>query len=245
MENRRPIRNRKLIVVVSALAAAAIIATLLWRFTPVAELVDPERLARQLDDLQQNSWAPFAFAAAFPVLGLVVFPVTALSALVAFLFPPQIAIAVSFSGIMMSAALLHWLGARFRNVVRESLGPVMTRVDDALSDHGIVTIAAIRMIPLAPFTFVNLIAGALGVPFRDYMLGTALGLTPGMTILCLFGKQAREFWHHPSVSGVLIGLGFALLWIGVTFGLQRWATRRHANRPRTAPRAGTLHAGAK
>ncbi len=228
-------KNRRAIVLLAALAAVAIVAALLWRFTSVAQLVDPQRLARQLDDLQQIPWAPFAFAAAFPVLGLVVFPVTALSALVAFLFPPHIAMATSFSGIMMSAALLHWLGARFSKKVRSALGSAVTRVDEALSDHGIVTIAAIRMIPLAPFTFVNLVAGAIGVPFRDYMLGTALGLTPGMTILCLFGTQAREFWHHPSTSGVLIGVGFALLWLGVTFGLQRWATRRHARRSRTAP----------
>jgi uncharacterized membrane protein YdjX (TVP38/TMEM64 family) len=217
---------------VAALAAVAALAIVIWRYTPVAELVDPERLARRLDDLQHTPWAPFAFAAAFPLLGLVVFPVTALSALVAFLFPPHVAIAVSFSGIMMSAALLHWLGARFANRVRSVLGSAVTRVDEALSDHGIVTIAAIRMIPLAPFTFVNLIAGAIGVRFRDYMLGSALGLTPGMIMLSLFGRQAREFWHHPSASGVAIGGGFALLWIGVTFGLQRWATRRNGRRAR-------------
>ena len=225
-------KNRKLIVMIAASLTVAILGIVLWRFTSVAELVDPKRLARQLDDLQQIWWAPFAFAAAFPLLGLVVFPVTALSALVAFLFPPHIAIAISFSGIMMSAALLHWLGARFRDTVRGSFGSVITRVDAALSDHSIVTIAAIRMIPLAPFTFVNLVAGALGVPFRDYMLGSALGLTPGMIILSLFGRQAREFWHHPSVSGVLIGVGFAVLWLGVTFGLQRWARKRNGRRPR-------------
>jgi len=238
-------KNRRLIVTLAAVAAVALLATILWRFTPVAQLVDPERLARQFDELQSTPWAPFAFAAAFPILGLVVFPVTALSALVAFLFPPHIAIAVSFSGIMMSAALLHWLGARFEHKVRSSLGPALTRVEEALSDHGVVTIAAIRMIPLAPFTFVNLIAGALGIPFRDYMLGTALGLTPGMIIVSLFGRQAREFWHHPSVSGVLIGVGFAILWLGVTFGLQRWATKRHAKRPRRQARGGTLPAEAK
>jgi len=238
-------KNRRLMVMLATVAALALLATVLWRFTPVAELVDPERLARQLDDLQNTPWAPFAFAAAFPILGLVVFPVTALSALVAFLFPPQIAIAVSFSGIMMSAALLHWLGTRFEKTVRTSLGPAVTRVEDALSDHGVVTIAAVRMIPLAPFTFVNLVAGALGVPFRDYMLGTALGLTPGMIIVSLFGRQAREFWHHPSVSGVLIGVGFAILWLGVTFGLQRWATKRHAKRPRREASGAALHAEAK
>jgi uncharacterized membrane protein YdjX (TVP38/TMEM64 family) len=104
------------------------------------------------------------------------------------------------------------------------------RVEAALSDHSIVTIAAIRMIPLAPFTLVNLVAGAIGVRFRDYMLGSALGLTPGMVMLSLFGRQAREFWHHPSVSGVLIGLGFAAAWLGLTLGLQRWARKRNAGR---------------
>jgi phospholipase D1/2 len=221
-------KNRKLIVMIATLVAVAVLVTIVWQYTSVAELIDPQRLARQLDDFQDRPWAPFAFAAAFPLLGLVVFPVTALSALVAFLFPPQIAIAVSFSGIMMSAALLHWLGSRFENRVKKSLGTAVNRLEAALADHGVITVATIRMIPLAPFTFVNLVAGALGVPFRDYMLGTALGLTPGMIMLSLFGRQARNFWHHPSVSGVLIGLGFAALWLGVTFGLQRWARKRNS-----------------
>jgi len=242
MPARRHFRDRKLITIIATVCVVVILAIVLWRFTPVAQFVDPERLAGRLEDLQQKPWAPFAFAAAFPVLGLVVFPVTALSALVAFLFPPHIAIAVSFSGIMMSAALLHWLGTRFEKTVRASLGPAMTRVDEALSDHGIVTIATIRMIPLAPFTFVNLVAGALGVPFRDYMLGTALGLTPGMIIMSLFGRQARQFWHHPSVSGVLIGLGFAVLWLGLTFVLQRWARKRNGGRSRQRPSGRAVEA---
>jgi uncharacterized membrane protein YdjX (TVP38/TMEM64 family) len=230
MAGNAPPKNRKLIILLASLLAVVALCIVLWRFTSVAELVDPRRLARQLDDLQGVWWAPFAFAIAFPLLGLVVFPVTALSALVAFIFPPPIAIATSFSGIMMSAALLHWLGTRFRKTVREGLGSAVTRVESALSDHSIVTIAAIRMIPLAPFTLVNLVAGAIGVRFRDYMLGSALGLTPGMIMLSLFGKQARDFWHHPSVSGVLIGLGFALAWLGLTLGLQRWARRRNGSR---------------
>ena len=242
MPTHRSFLDRKLIVMIAMMSLLAILAVVLWRFTSVAQLVDPERLAGQLEDLQQEPWAPFAFAAAFPLLGLVVFPVTALSALVAFLFPPHIAIAVSFAGIMMSAALLHWLGTRFEKTVRASLGPAMTRVDEALSDHGIVTIATIRMIPLAPFTFVNLVAGALGVPFRDYMLGTALGLTPGMIIMSLFGRQARQFWHHPSVSGVLLGLGFAALWLGLTFVLQRWARKRNSGRSRQRSRGGAVDA---
>jgi phospholipase D1/2 len=233
-------KGRKLIVIAALAVVAALV--LIWRFTPVAELVDPERLARHLDDLQQVWWAPFAFAVAFPLLGLVVFPVTALSALVAFLFPPHIAIATSFSGIMMSAALLHWLGTRFEKTVRKMLGPAVSKVDEALADHGVMTIATIRMIPLAPFTFVNLVAGAIGVPFRDYMLGTALGLTPGMIILSLFGKQARDFWHHPSISGVAIGVAFAIAWLGVTFGLQRWAKKRNGNRPRSRPKHHVLTA---
>jgi hypothetical protein len=63
-------KNRRAFVLLAVIAAIAILATLLWRFTSVAQLVDPERLSRQLDDLQQTPWAPFAFAAAFPVLGL-------------------------------------------------------------------------------------------------------------------------------------------------------------------------------
>jgi phospholipase D1/2 len=207
------------VLLVSALA-------LVWRVTPIAELAKPERLAGHLESVRQWPAAPVVFIAAFIVGGFVVMPVLALIVAVAILFPPHTAFGISFTGVMLSAAVLHWVGARFRGRVRAAIGPAIQRLDAVLTDRGIFTMAAIRMIPVAPFTVVNLAAGSLGVRFRDYILGTALGMLPGIAVLSLFGSQVRAFWEDPSVGGVLIAVGLAAAWIAVSLGLQKWATSR-------------------
>jgi phospholipase D1/2 len=220
-------QKRRLIVALLGVCAVVVGAALLWRFTPLAQIAQPEHIARRLDAVEKFRWAPLIFIATYVLGGLVMFPVTFLSAAVAIVFAPLEAVSVSFAGIMLSAALLHWVGARcLRGRARQALGRTIERVDEALSDRGIVTIATIRMIPLAPFTLVNIAAGSVGVRFRDYMLGTALGLAPGITVICLFGRQVRAFWRHPSMSAVLVAVGIGIAWIGLSIGLQRWVSRR-------------------
>lgn len=222
--------KRKLLTWVLIACAIAAGLTLVWRFTPLAQVLQPEHLADRLESVEKVKWAPFAFVAAYVLGGLVMFPVTVLSAATAIVFPPLIAVSVSFSGIMMSAALLHWLGTRFiKGRLRKSLDGTIDRVDKAMSDRGIVTIATIRMIPLAPFTLVNLAAGAVGVRFRDYMLGTAVGLAPGVSVICIFGRQVRAFWHDPNPKTVILIVTIGIVWIGMSLLLQRWIShRRHA-----------------
>src|SRR5689334_11626448 len=141
--NRKPI---VWIVVACALIAALALA---WRFTPLAQSIDPRHIAKRLEAIEKYPWSPFAFIAAYVLGGLVMFPVTVMSAATAIIFPPLKAVSVSFTGIMLSAALLHWIGARWIGErVRSALGSTIEKVDHALSDRGIVTIATLRMIPL-------------------------------------------------------------------------------------------------
>jgi uncharacterized membrane protein YdjX (TVP38/TMEM64 family) len=219
--NRKPI----LWIVVACVLIAGL--ALVWRFTPLADSIDPRHIAKRLETIEKYPWSPFAFISAYVLGGLVMFPVTVMSAATAIIFPPLKAVSVSFTGIMLSAALLHWIGARWIGErFRTALGSTIEKVNEALSDRGIVTIATLRMIPLAPFTLVNIAAGAAGVPFKDYMLGTALGLAPGVTVICFFGRQVRGFWENPSVTGVLVAVGIGVLWIAMSIGLQRWVSRR-------------------
>ncbi|HEU4625805.1 MAG TPA: VTT domain-containing protein [Steroidobacteraceae bacterium] len=227
--------HRKLIVTLALATLLLVGLALAWRFTPLADYLEPQHMAKRLETLQKLPGAPFYFVAAFVIGGLVMFPVTVLSASTAIVFAPYIAAPVSFSGILLSAALLHWLGARLIGPqAHKALGPTIQRVDEALADRGIVTIAAIRMMPIAPFTLVNLAAGAIAVPFRDYMLGTILGIAPGTILVCLFGRQVREFWRHPSGQGIALVIGVAIVWIAVSLSLQRWASHRRRARS-TAP----------
>jgi phospholipase D1/2 len=217
-------RTKRLLRLSAAILAVTIGVALAWQLVPS---VDPQRVLARLEAIEKHSWSPLFFIAAYVVGGLVMFPVTVLSAATATIFVPLKAVAISFPGILLSAALLYWIGARvLKGQVRSALGPTAKKVDAAFGDRSIVTIALIRMVPLAPFTLVNLAAGSLGVRFRDYMLGTALGLAPGITVVCLFGRQVRAFWKEPSLTPVLIVGAIAIGWIGFSILLQRWLPKR-------------------
>ena len=213
-------------------------AVLAWKLTPLAELTKPEEIAQRLDAFEKYRWAPLIMIGAYLVGGLVAFPVTVLGAAVAITFPPWKAAPIALIGILLSAGLHHWLGARFlKSRASASLKRIRERLDEVLTDQGIVTLAALRMVPIAPFTLVNLVAGCMGVRFRDFMLGTALGVAPSITLMCLFGRQVRAFWRDPSATGVALIVALAIAWIGLAFALQKFVTHLK-NRSGGAKKAG-------
>ena len=64
-------------------------------------------------------------------------------------------------GALSSAIVTYAVGALLgRETLRGVIGPRLRRVQRKIVNGGVLAIAAIRMVPLAPFTVVNLVAGA-------------------------------------------------------------------------------------
>ena len=85
-----------------------------------------------------------------------------------------------------------------------------------LHQRGLLTVALVRFMPVAPFMVVNLTAGALRVKPRDFVLGSALGLLPGTVLISLFTDRLLSAWQAPSVpmSAWLILLAIVLVAAG-------------------------------
>ena len=81
------------------------------------------------------------------------------------------------------------------------------------------------MVPVAPFTLINMVAGASHIRFVDYLLGTALGMGPGLVVLVLFGRQLGEAIADPGLTEVALLVAAAAAWLGLSFALQALATR--------------------
>jgi uncharacterized membrane protein YdjX (TVP38/TMEM64 family) len=236
---RNPLNKRKLLYGALLLAVGVIGLALVWRLTPLSEILRPSRLAKELELFERFAFAPLIVVGAYVLGGLVAFPVTVMSASVALIFPPLKAVSMSLTGMLSSAALLYWIGRRLlRGRLKTALGSTVKRLEENLTDQGIVTMAALRMTPIAPFTLVNIAAGVMGIRFRDYMLGTLLGLAPGALLICLFGNRVRAFWRHPSGHDMGIAIGVGVVWVAIIIALQRWAAR-HRSRRRDAGGAGT------
>jgi uncharacterized membrane protein YdjX (TVP38/TMEM64 family) len=50
----------------------------------------------------------------------------------------------------------------------------------------------VRLVPVGNFTLSNVAAGAVGIPFRDYLLGNLLGMLPSLLALTLLAQHLRR-----------------------------------------------------
>ena len=205
-----------------ALAASLLAGlTLAWNFTPLADHANPESVRRLLSDLSQSYWGPIAVFGAFIGGGLVAFPLTILIAATAASFGPWLGFAYALIGAMASAVLTYLIGAWIgRDALHHLLGHRLTGIRKKVARRGVLAVAAIRLVPVAPFTLVNLAVGASGIPLSSYIAGTVIGLLPGLVLLSLLGGQIMRVLTSPSPLELLAFAGLIALWIAAAFGIQ-------------------------
>lgn len=183
--------EKRSIAVRSAGIVAAIIAlvalALAWRYTPLRGLIDTEVLASMAAAFAESPFAPLAVVAAYLIGGLVVLPVTVMIAVTGIVFGPVLGFVYALIGEMLSAIFIYYLGRKLgRATVRRVAGKRINELSRRIAKRGLIAVVVVRMLPIAPFTIINLIAGASHIRFRHFVLGTILGMAPGTLILVLF-----------------------------------------------------------
>ncbi|MGE0118364.1 MAG: VTT domain-containing protein [Dongiaceae bacterium] len=230
--NAVPARRRlRDVARIGVAVAAVLLLALAWRYTQLSDLTNPGVLQAFMAKAAATAWAPLIAVAIFVLAGLVGLPVTALIAATAVTFGAWPGVAYSAAGAMASAlvtyALGSWIGA---GALRRLIGPRLSRIRRGIARQGILAITSIRLVPIAPFTLVNLVAGALRIPPVDYIVGTALGLAPGLLAMSLLGDQIFEIFSDPSLSEIGAFAGLLVAWIGFCIGLQVLSSRAKGRR---------------
>jgi phospholipase D1/2 len=204
---------------------------LAWRYTPLAAMTDPQRIADYLTRFNDGGWGLPLTLGVFIVGGLIVFPVTVLIGATAAAFGLWPGILYAGAGAMASALVTYAIG-RFMGAapLRRIMGPRMNRIRQTVADHGIFAVATIRLMPIAPFTFVNLVAGASRIRVVDYTIGTALGLAPGLAVMASLGESLLQTLRDPSAGGIAQILLIVIGWILLSFGFHTVVTRMRARR---------------
>jgi phosphatidylserine/phosphatidylglycerophosphate/cardiolipin synthase-like enzyme/uncharacterized membrane protein YdjX (TVP38/TMEM64 family) len=220
-EEPDPERRRAQWAVLGGVLGLALLAAL-WRFTPLETWARPDALAALADPLRESAWGPWAFAAGMALGGLVMLPVTAMIVASALVFGPALGFVVAWSGAMASALLGYGIGRLlWRDALRRLLGPRLRRLSQRVGHRGLVAVATLRVVPVAPYTAVNLAAGASHVGLRDYSLGTVLAMTPGILALTVLADRVARAVRDPGPGTVLLVVAVALVaWLGLR-GLRR------------------------
>jgi phosphatidylserine/phosphatidylglycerophosphate/cardiolipin synthase-like enzyme/uncharacterized membrane protein YdjX (TVP38/TMEM64 family) len=201
------------------IAALALIA-LAWRFTPLREWLSLDRLVDAGEALEGHAYAPLIVLAAYVAGGLLVIPLMLLVAGTAIVFGPLLGTVYAFSGALLSAAVVYAIGRKLgRETVRKLAGHKVNELSRRLARRGLVAIVFVRLVPIAPYSIVNVVVGAAHIGWRDFLLGTAIGLTPGILLISLFIDRASAAIRHPGpgtfalltlVAGVILAIAYLL-----------------------------------
>lgn len=210
-------------VLITLLALAA-----LWRWGPLSSLADVATLESWGAALREHWVGTLGVLAAYVVGSLVMAPVTALIAATGLLYGPVSGLLVAAAGSLLGALVGYAAGAALgRRQVRRLAGTRLDRLNRQLARRGVLSMAVLRLLPVAPFTVINLAAGASHIRFRDFLFGTVLGMAPGITGMTLFAGQLGRLLKRPDLVNFALLAALLLMIAGFAY----WSWRRFVRRP--------------
>jgi len=200
---------------------------ILWRWSPLGEWLTLDNLMAMTDAIRESSISTLLVLVIYVIGSCLMVPVTLLTVATALSFGPYTGFALAFSGSLLGGLagylLGRWLG---RDVVQKLAGEKVNRLSRKLARRGWLTVAIVRMIPIAPFTIVNMVAGSSHISTRSFLMGTAIGMGPGILAIMLFEGALEQAIREPGRSSVVvffIGLSLAILFF---FLFKHWLMKK-------------------
>ena len=142
---------------------------LLWRWTPLDGWINLHTILEWQRSLRNDPAAIFYVIAAYLVGSLIFFPITILTLATVFAFGPLWGNVYSLVGWLLSATEGYLLGRLMGQDLLDKLaGERLSRLIDRAKHHGFLAVLALRVVPTAPFTLVNMFVGASGIRFVDF-----------------------------------------------------------------------------
>lgn len=166
-------------------------------FTPFGHrLLSPEGRKELVDRIDQVVRAAGIFGPAVFVLlyglGSLALPATPFTAAGSFIFGRYAGAAVNMLGVSLGASLGFFLGRYFlRDLARSFLTGGLAELDRKAEKHGFPVVFYLRIVWF-PFIVLNYAAGATGIRFRDYFLGTFFGTLPAILITSFFFGSLKD-----------------------------------------------------
>jgi len=200
--------------VVALLIVCGLIAAL-WSWLPNTEW-DIQAISAWMAPHRRVWYALPLVVVAF--VGLTPVPVVLLIAATGIAFGPVLGPIYAMAGCLASGSvgfgIGRWMGQRR---VEALGGERVARVGRTLKRNGTLAVFFLRKIPF-PFVLANIIVGASTVSYRDFLLGTVLGMAGLVIGLAGFGYQLTMVIRSPSPATVagailIVSIPLTLAWL--------------------------------
>jgi uncharacterized membrane protein YdjX (TVP38/TMEM64 family) len=163
------------------------------------------------DELQRflralGPWAIPVFIAIKVVTVVLALPSAPVTFTGGVLFGPVWGTLINVFAATTGASCTFFIGRKIgRETVEHRLHGRLQELDEGLAENGLSFMLFLRLVPLFPVNAINYGSGLTRVSFRDYFLGTVLGIIPGAAVFTYLGSAAAEG------STLKFAIGFALL----------------------------------
>ena len=200
----------------------------LWRWTPLDSYLDIAVVTDLARLLKEHPYSPVLVPLTYVVLGVLSFPVTLMIMATIVVYGPWMGGWYALLGTVFSALTMFFLGNLLgRDFVARFSGSLVNKINQRLSESGLMAVIAFRIIPVAPFSIINLVAGVSAIGLKDFALGTVLGILPGITAIAMVADRLSESLRQPDVTSFMILLAVIVIAIVLLVGLQRWIRKKH------------------
>ena len=192
---KRPIVKGAILVLFIIASIAAV------RFTPILRYLTPDGLGRFLE--RTGIWGPVIFVLVYAAGVCLFIPGTLLTTLGGAIFGAYQGFLYVWVGAMLGASAAFWIGRTLgRDLAASLVGDRLKKYDEAIERNGFATVLYLRLVYF-PFTPMNFGMGLTRVRFRDYFLGTALGILVGVFVFTFFVGTVRDVWASGDWRGLL------------------------------------------
>jgi uncharacterized membrane protein YdjX (TVP38/TMEM64 family) len=186
-------KSRKKALIKAAVFVAFILFSIyLVRFTPVKNVFSLKVLGSYFE--QAGFWAPVFFMIFYAVGVCLFVPGTLLTGLGAAIFGAYWGFVYVWIGAMIGAGAAFFIGRTLgRDFAASLVGDKLKKYDESIERNGFATVLYLRLVYF-PFTAMNFGMGLTKVRFKDYLLGTGLGILVGTFVFTFFIGTLKEVW---------------------------------------------------
>ncbi len=221
---RHMLRIATLLLGVFAMAAA-------WRWGSLSDWLTMQQAEQTANWIEQSTFSPLLVMLAYVIGGLLMVPVTLIIIATVSVFGPWYGAGYAMLGAELSAIVSFALGHLLGNEALSRIaGSRVNRISKAIARRGVLTIITLRIVPVAPFSVINVIAGASAIRLRDFALGSFLGMIPGVVSIAILADRLVASLRDPSPQSILILLAAIVLVILSLLGLRHWSRRKRLTR---------------
>jgi uncharacterized membrane protein YdjX (TVP38/TMEM64 family) len=204
-ENSQSTKGRSLVKLFFFLILIAVVAAT-FKFTNIGSYFSKEYIESTLNSL--GSFAPVGFILFYGLATTFGVPGTILTIIGGVVFGSYLGTLLIVIGATLGASGAFFV-SRFlaRDFINEMFGKAdwFNKFDEGIKANGLYFVLFIRLVPVFPFNGINFASGLTKVKFRDYFIGTAIGIIPASFIFANAASKAAD-----AAAGGKIGFGFYL-----------------------------------